>query len=220
LAVVSHAIRRMQNGDDWPYLSVQLFQQILESNNLPKPAEQADNLLRWLGEQADWREATVIAGTERLQAIIGGISVNMVGYIANELLNRGFIWFDRTDTAKAISPLKMGMKFAGWQEYERLQAESTDSKTVFMAMQFNDEELNAVVETIFRPAVEATGFELRVLSDVPKAGLIDDRLRVEIRRSRFLIADLTHRNPGAYWEAGFGEGLGKEVIYTCNHLHL
>jgi len=34
-------------------------------------------------------------------------------------------------------------------------------------------------------------------------------------RCRFLIADLTHRNPGAYWEAGFAEGLGKPVIYTC-----
>ena len=48
-----------------------------------------------------------------------------------------------------------------------------------------------------------------------KAGSIDERLRVEIRRSRFLIADLTDRNAGAYWEAGFAEGLGKPVIYTC-----
>jgi len=30
-----------------------------------------------------------------------------------------------------------------------------------------------------------------------------------------LISDLTHRNPGAYWEAGYAEGLGKPVIYTC-----
>jgi len=22
-------------------------------------------------------------------------------------------------------------------------------------------------------------------------------------------------NPGAYWEAGYAEGLGKPVIYTC-----
>ena len=51
--------------------------------------------------------------------------------------------------------------------------------------------------------------------DRPKAGLIDDRLRVEIQTSRFLIADLTHENAGAYWEAGYAEGLGKPVIYTC-----
>jgi nucleoside 2-deoxyribosyltransferase len=38
----------------------------------------------------------------------------------------------------------------------------------------------------------------------------------EIRMCRFLIADLTCGNQGAYWEAGYAEGLGKPVIYTCN----
>ena len=47
------------------------------------------------------------------------------------------------------------------------------------------------------------------------AGLIDDQLRVHLRTARFVIADLTHGNNGAYWEAGFAEGLGRPVIYTC-----
>jgi len=33
------------------------------------------------------------------------------------------------------------------------------------------------------------------------------RMRLEIRRSRFAVVDLTHGNRGAYWEAGFAEGL-------------
>ena len=45
---------------------------------------------------------------------------------------------------------------------------------------------------------------------------MDDLLRVKIRRSRFLLADVTHGNNGAYWEAGFAEGLGLPVIYTCS----
>ncbi len=62
-----------------------------------------------------------------------------------------------------------------------------------------------------------TGFVLHRLDDPDRAraGLIDDHLRVEIRISRFLIADLTDDNRGVYWEAGFAEGLGKPVIYTC-----
>lgn len=84
-----------------------------------------------------------------------------------------------------------------------------------MAMKFGDGELNAMIEDHFRAAIEETGFELRLLSDEPEAGLIDNRLRVEIRRSRLLIADLSHHNNGAYWEAGFAEGLGIPVIYTC-----
>ena len=84
-----------------------------------------------------------------------------------------------------------------------------------MAMKFGEPDLDAFLSDHLRPAVKATGFELRRLDDTPKAGLIDDRPRVEIQACRFLIADLTHANNGAYWEAGYAEGLGKPVIYTC-----
>jgi nucleoside 2-deoxyribosyltransferase len=68
---------------------------------------------------------------------------------------------------------------------------------------------------VFRPAAAQAGFKLFKLDDVPKAGLIDDRLRIEIQASDFVVADLSHDNLGAYWEAGYAEGLGKPVIYTC-----
>jgi hypothetical protein len=84
-----------------------------------------------------------------------------------------------------------------------------------MAMPYDDPRLDKVVDDCFRPAVKQTGFSLERLDDRPRAGLIDDRLRVAIRTARFLIADLTHGNQGAYWEAGYCEGLGKPVIYTC-----
>jgi nucleoside 2-deoxyribosyltransferase len=84
-----------------------------------------------------------------------------------------------------------------------------------MAMQFDDPDLDLVIEKSFRPAVQRAGFELRLITDRQPAGLIDDQLRVALRTSRFVIADLTHHNRGAYWEAGFAEGLGRPVIYTC-----
>ena len=62
-----------------------------------------------------------------------------------------------------------------------------------MAMQYNEPQLDTIVENWFRKAVGQTGFELFILRDRPKAGLIDDRLRVEIQVSHFVIADLTHR---------------------------
>lgn len=84
-----------------------------------------------------------------------------------------------------------------------------------MAMKFGDENLSIVLEKVFKPSARRAGFDLVKLDDVPKAGLIDDRLRVEIQVSDFVVADLTHDNLGAYWEAGYAEGLGKPVIYTC-----
>jgi len=84
-----------------------------------------------------------------------------------------------------------------------------------MAMKYGDSELDAIVKEHFTQAVARTGFELRRLDQNQPAGLIDDQLRVQIRTARFLVCDLTHGNRGAYWEAGFAEGLGRPVIYTC-----
>jgi nucleoside 2-deoxyribosyltransferase len=84
-----------------------------------------------------------------------------------------------------------------------------------MAMPFGSPEFDRVYESCWKPAVTAAGFTLKRLDEQQPAGLIDDRLRVEIRQSRFLIAELTDQNRGAYWEAGYAEGLGKPVIYTC-----
>jgi hypothetical protein len=104
---------------------------------------------------------------------------------------------------------------AGWTRYEAIKHAQIESRTAFMAMQFGDEELNLAVGNAFKPAVNRAGFELRLLSDGQPAGLIDDQLRVALQTSRFVIADLTHANNGAYWEAGFAECLGCPVIYTC-----
>ena len=84
-----------------------------------------------------------------------------------------------------------------------------------MAMKFGEVELTRVVDECFRPAVRRTGFELRLVTDQQPAGLIDDQMRAAVLAARFVISDLTHGSPGAYWEAGFGEGLGLPVIYTC-----
>jgi hypothetical protein len=124
------------------------------------------------------------------------------------------------------------LTMAGWQRCDQLRRAEVESRRGFMAMKFDD-EMHYVVQICFKPAVAKTGYELRLLTEHQPAGLIDDQLRVAIRTSRFVIADLTHANNGAYWEAGFAEGLGRPVIYTCrreeweerkthfdtNHLH-
>ena len=85
----------------------------------------------------------------------------------------------------------------------------------FLAMQFDDPDLEAFVEEVMKPAVEDTGYKLVHMKDVGRAGVIDNIMRIQIRDAAFVISDLTHDNLGAYWEAGFAEGLGKPVIYIC-----
>lgn len=107
------------------------------------------------------------------------------------------------------------LTFEGWKRFAELQRSHSEGPIAFMAMPFGNQFLDRVFAECFRPAVSNTGFDLRRIIDNPPAGLIDDRLRVEIRKSRFLICELTSGNPGAYWEGGFAEGLGRPVIYTC-----
>jgi len=103
----------------------------------------------------------------------------------------------------------------GWQRYEELKRGKASGTRAFMAMKFGEADLDEMLEKHFKPAVALTGFTLRTVDENRKAGLIDDKLRLEINLSRFVIADLTHHNNGAYWEAGYAEGLKKPVMYTC-----
>ena len=102
---------------------------------------------------------------------------------------------------------------SGWIYYEELRRAHVASNYAFFARQFANPDLDKAVKQCLRDAVEQTGFELRTVTQ--KAGLIDAIIEDEIRRCRFLIADLSDDNPGAYWETGFAEGLGKPVIYIC-----
>ena len=37
----------------------------------------------------------------------------------------------------------------------------------------------------------------------------------EIERSKFMVVDVTYPNYGAYYEAGYAQALGKQVIICC-----
>ena len=109
-----------------------------------------------------------------------------------------------------LFPLKVGITMRSYVVVER-----DTLRKGFIAMKFGDEMLDNFLADVLKPCAKQAGFEHLKLDDTPKAGLIDDRLRVEIQSSDFLVADLTHDNPGAYWEAGYAKGLGKPVIYIC-----
>src|SRR5207245_4347042 len=106
--------------------------------------------------------------------------------------------------------------YPGRERDREIQERAVSSKLAFMAMDFqHPTELDAVFYDHFKQAVAQTGFDLRRIDENPPAGSIDNRLRLEIRRARFAVVDLTYDNSGAYWEAGLAEGLGRPVFFTC-----
>jgi hypothetical protein len=197
-----------------PFSTIALDEQLVNSiikNPPPTPAEQADNIIRWLGNNIESHGKFFQLSPETHRSIMGSITESEFRWVLKHLIKSEIL-----EGAEDSSGVCVSLLFKGWQYYEKLKRGAIDSHKAFMAMKYGDEQLDKIVEEVFKLAVKQTGFDLFKLPDRPQpAGLIDDRIRVEIQTSRFLIADLTHENRGAYWEAGYAEGLGKPVIYTC-----
>jgi hypothetical protein len=213
-AKLSHALRRAQEVNTDVLFSTSTIEEVLK-RALPRPQEQADLLIRWLAQNIPGPGEFVKVTSVTHAGIVGSKSANGFALVVAHLFETGLL------TGNQVQPIGTGgwahvtLTFRGWAYYEDLVKGSTAYRKAFMAMKFGDPILEQVLSEVFKPAAKLAGFDLFKLDDVPKAGLIDDRLRVEIQSSDFLLADLTHDNLGAYWEAGYAEGLGKPVIYTC-----
>ena len=213
-AKISHMLRQANEYGNIPRLYTNIIDEVIK-RKLPNPKEQADLLIRWMGKALDGPGQMVDINSAEHKSIIGAKSDEGFALIVKHLFDIGMLNGHVFDTMGAPFGAKVTLSFKAWDYYENLVRGKSDYRKAFIAMKFGDEILNEIVDSVFKPSVKQAGFDLMKLDDEPKAGLIDDRLRVEIQSSQFLIADLSHDNPGAYWEAGYAEGLGKPVIYTC-----
>lgn len=222
---LSHFIynKRAKNWDESPLINSGNYKEIISNNPLPKPYEQADLLLEYIGDKlSESDEIKYIHNDEfnNLRARFGSLSGRNLEYIYEEMHNEGYIKkhpYKPTSEHKSTSTRdteSITLSLKGWQHYEEIKRGKSESDQGFMAMQFGDDLLNDFYKTL-KASVSATNFHLIRMDEIIHTELIDNRMRTEIRRSKFLVADLTNRNCGAYWEAGYAEGLGKPVIYTC-----
>jgi hypothetical protein len=58
-------------------------------------------------------------------------------------------------------------------------------------------------------------YGIRIDKEYPLDELVR-RIKQEIERAQFLVADLTDERPSCYFEAGYGEAKGKQVIYVAS----
>lgn len=109
----------------------------------------------------------------------------------------------------------------GYQRLREIQKPNRDSRQCFVAIWFTA-EMNDVFENAIKPAIEfveegevAPRFEAVKIDNVEHVNDINDEIIGQIRRSKFMVCDLTGYRGGVYFEAGFAYGLGLDVIYTC-----
>jgi hypothetical protein len=195
-----------------PYLVNQATVESLDPSEAPDVLEQMDNLLLAVGARIGNPTAPYIEQWNSLLARIGGgLEQNDADYILGYLKQGGLI----ETRFNPNQQFEITLTPYGWQQIKRLREAVVSSRRIFLALAFGHDELDNFIEKHLRPAVKDTGFDLFRLNDETPAGSITNRMRVEIRNSRLLIAEVSHNNTGAYWEAGFAEGLGRPVIYIC-----
>jgi len=102
----------------------------------------------------------------------------------------------------------------GLKRIDELQKnQSLNSKNVFVAMSFAD-NMKTVREAIHK-AIQDAGYIPRIMDEIEHNNHIVQEMLYEIKQSKFVIAEFTEHNKGAYYEAGYAAGLGKEVIHIC-----
>lgn len=101
----------------------------------------------------------------------------------------------------------------GWTRIEDIEQSDESKKNVFVAMSF-DKSMAETRETIKR-AIIANGFIPRIMDEIEHNHQIVPEMLYEIRQAKFVIAELTGHNNGAYFEAGYALGLDKDVIQVC-----
>ena len=181
------------------------------------PAVQAQNIIRYVGDKIIESGEAIPQISGGLYSEIGAPSSDLAFKLMEELEEKGVLKSGHiTKTFKSSTLVNVNLTLKGWEQYEAEKRGRFDGNCGFIAMKFGDDDLDDLVQNVVKPTLkEGIGYELYNMKDVSRAGIIDDIMRVQIRDSAFVIAELTHDNPGAYWEAGYAEGLGKPVIYIC-----
>lgn len=231
---LSHWIRRQASAQNPTELKrVQDVLNALENFNLPTPAESLDLLIEHVGDKTKETPGEAhIEAIIALSGICGLTSSDSVDWIADEArkLELATLKSVSIDSQNAVSreqqtgairmiptgthALSACLTLSGWRTYDELKRTRNEGKFAFFARKFDNKRLDDITKNALEPAVKRTGYDLRMVPQ--KAGLIDAIMEHEIRTCKFLISDLSDENAGAYWEAGFAEGLGKKVIYVCD----
>lgn len=246
--LTSWLIEQRRLGEEYPEVTIQTIEEIEQSRDL-SVHERADKLLQYIrqatsaiGEQVTFIEKNldkINAGTNRLQDLSDGY-LTRYRMMAWSECTKSFV-FDETEFLLEYLDKKnliergphihiCRLTVDGYARLAELEKVAPDSSQAFVAMWFDD-SMKDTYENGIKPGIEDVGYKAFRIDKEEYLDKIDDKIIAEIKRSRFLVADFTHKDietcqgeqerkkAGArgsvYYEAGFADGLNIPVIFTC-----
>ena len=212
------AREKYESGKAAPRISCDNVDTIISSFPIYNVADKQRLLLKILDENTLYPGETITLDISTLWPRLWAANEDEMMFYVGALKKRGFIDFDQGGGTEDtfLSNFHFEITPKGWDFLEDIKREKIESSQVFVAMSF-DQKMYEVWLKGIKPAIEATGFKpYRVDNDHSNLGRIDAKIETEIKRSKFLVADVTGGKQGVYYEAGFAKGQGIEVIW-CVH---
>lgn len=251
--LTSWLIRERQFGEECPHFIEALFGSVVKYANDMTEVDRADAILKYIklrtnelgkgiayasGDEIEEFENNFLFDGEmfaskytnhyKLIASSESINCSELTFLLKYLERRG--WIDIEDDSNTdLNTKSCLLTIEGYTRLAKIQEINEDNKNSssgFMAMWFDD-TMKRVWEKAFKPGIINAGYEPMRISDKHHNNNIVDEIIAEIRRSRFVVADLTHDaktvcgkvynevRGSVYYEAGFAHGLNIPVIFTC-----
>lgn len=139
-------------------------------------------------------------------------------------LETGFAWAlgRRADSQRQLRDAEPLAELVASQVVRRLSFAKTIDIEIrpglaFVAMPMNEKAHPELVDVMagIRECCKQHGFEAERVDDDPDNQRVSHRIVKLIQTSEIVIADLTHRRPSVFWEAGYADAIGKSPFYVA-----
>lgn len=167
-----------------------------------------DRMLIALAKRSPFAGALVTVGSDQ-RFEFSCRTASELQFVIRTLKERGLIFID-----SERNPTPIGLTAAGWERVDALERPSGTSAQAFVAMSFNT-KLEAAWLNGLKPGIVDARYQPMRVDKKEHNEKICDRIVAEIRRSHFVVADVTRQRQGVYFEAGLALGMGLPVIWTC-----
>lgn len=183
-------------------------------------SEKVDMILCALADRTEYLGQELSISPDEIRSLFmlkkrTGENTNGDAHILDDQLKFFYIYFGECGyNSEKYSFYKITLKPSAWKRIDELHKNSNgNSRTVFIAMSFKD-DMKAAREQIKAAIIECQ-YEPIIMDELEHNGQIVPEMLYQIRQAKFVVADLTHKNNGAYYEAGYALGNGKPVIQLC-----
>ncbi len=213
--IIRHGADASQHNQYSEYITRDNVKLLVESSGAPTTVdEQIEVLIRCIAARApNYAQMTPVEGVGVWAARAYMLETGLFQKFVSDVQESSEpVWQCKKGTD---GTMKLRLTLVGWRKLRELKQTKGTGRQCFVAMWFHP-RMFEIFDQAIKPAIEEEGFSPYLVGTDQHDERIDNRILSQIRKSRFMIADFTGLRGGVYYEAGFAEGLGIPVLWSCN----